>query len=282
MPASKRQFIENLNSAGILSAAEVAQRLSKLPTEQQPIDGESLADILIKDGILTAYQAERLNRERPKNIRFGNYQIQEILGQGGMGTVYKASHLMMKHDVAIKVISQKKNDEKDSRFKRFQREVQAAGKLSHNNIVSALDAGEENDKFFLVMELVQGDDLGKIAKCEGELPVNEVISYVSQTAVGLKYAHDEGVVHRDIKPHNLLLSSDGTIKILDLGLVSLQHSEDSLEDSLTGQNQIIGTVDYMSPEQAKDVHSVDARADIYSLGCTMFKLLTGKVPYPGK
>ena len=135
MPASKRQFIENLNSAGILSAAEVAQRLSKLPTEQQPIDGESLADILIKDGILTAYQAERLNQKQKKNIRFGNYQIQEILGQGGMGTVYKASHLMMKHDVAIKVISQKKHDETDNRFKRFQREVQAAGKLSHNNIV---------------------------------------------------------------------------------------------------------------------------------------------------
>ena len=103
------------------------------------------------------------------------------------------------------------------------------------------------------------------------MPVDEVINYMSQTAVGLKYAHDEGIVHRDIKPHNLLLSSDGTIKILDLGLVSLQRSEDSLEDSLTGQNQIIGTVDYMSPEQAKDVHSVDARADIYSLGCTMFR-----------
>ena len=282
MPVSKRQFIENLNSAGILSEAEIEQHLSELPIEQQPIDGETLADILIEDGFLTAYQAERLNRERPKSLRFGNYLIEEILGQGGMGTVYKATHLMMKHDVAIKVISQKKNDETDNRFKRFQREVLAAGKLSHNNIVSALDAGEENNKFFLVMELVQGDDLGKIAKCEGELPVNEVISYVSQTAVGLKYAHDEGIVHRDIKPHNLLLSSDGTIKILDLGLVSLQHSEDSLEDSLTGQNQIIGTVDYMSPEQAKDVHNVDARADIYSLGCTMFKLLTGKVPYPGK
>ena len=282
MPASKRQFIENLESAGILSEAEVVQRLSELPIEQQPIDGETLAEILIANGVLTSYQAEQLNRERPRNLRFGNYQIQDILGQGGMGTVYKASHLMMKHDVAIKVISQKKHDETDNRFKRFQREVQAAGKLSHHNIVSALDAGEDNNNFFLVMELVQGDDLGKIAKCEGELPVDEVISYISQTAVGLKYAHDEGIVHRDIKPHNLLLSSDGTIKILDLGLVSLQHSDDSLEDSLTGQNQIIGTVDYMSPEQAKDVHNVDARTDIYSLGCTMFKLLTGKVPYPGK
>ncbi|MAT13409.1 MAG: hypothetical protein CMM02_20610 [Rhodopirellula sp.] len=281
MPVSKKLFIVNLENAGIMTEQQVKQRLADLRKEQQPIDGETLAAVLVEDGIITSYQAERLNREQPKNLRYGNYQIQSILGKGGMGTVYKARHLTMKHDVAIKVISQKKDDETNSRFKRFQREVLAAGKLSHNNIVSALDAGEENGKFFLVMELVQGDDLGKISKCEGELPVDEVINYMSQTAVGLKYAHDEGIVHRDIKPHNLLLSSDGTIKILDLGLVSLQRSEDSLEDSLTGQNQIIGTVDYMSPEQAKDVHSVDARADIYSLGCTMFRLLTGTVPYPG-
>ena len=282
MPVSKKLFITNLENAGIMTEQQVKQRLADLPKEQQPIDGETLAAVLIEDGVLTSYQADRLNRQEPKSLRYGNYQIESVLGQGGMGTVYKAHHLMMKHDVAIKVISQKKNDETNSRFKRFQREVLAAGKLSHNNIVSALDAGEENGQFFLVMELVQGDDLGKISKCEGELPVEEVINYMSQTAVGLKYAHNEGIVHRDIKPHNLLLSSDGTIKILDLGLVSLQRAEDSMEDSLTGQNQIIGTVDYMSPEQAKDVHSVDARADIYSLGCTMFRLLTSKVPYPGK
>ncbi|MEC9096487.1 MAG: serine/threonine-protein kinase [Planctomycetota bacterium] len=281
MPVSKRQFIENLERAEMLTQQQVTQRLSELPKDQQPIDGETLAALLIKDGVLTSFQADRLNRERPKNLRCGNYQIQDILGQGGMGTVYKASHLMMKHDVAIKIMSQKKDDETNSRFKRFQREVQAAGKLSHHNIVSALDAGEEEGEFFLVMELVHGDDLGKISKCEGELPVEEVLDYMSQTAVGLKYAHDEGVVHRDIKPHNLLLSSDRTIKILDLGLVSLQRSDDSAEDSLTGQNQIIGTVDYMSPEQAKDVHNVDGRADIYSLGCTMFRLLTGTVAYPG-
>ena len=195
MPVSKKLFIVNLENAGIMTEQQVKQRLADLRKEQQPIDGETLAAVLVEDGIITSYQAERLNREQPKNLRYGNYQIQSILGKGGMGTVYKARHLPMKHDVAIKVISQKKDDETNSRFKRFQREVLAAGKLSHNNIVSALDAGEENGKFFLVMELVQGDDLGKISKCEGELPVDEVINYMSQTAVGLKYAHDEGIVH---------------------------------------------------------------------------------------
>ena len=147
MPVSKKLFIVNLENAGIMTEQQVKQRLANLRKEQQPIDGETLAAVLVKDGIITSYQAERLNREEPKNLRYGNYQIQSILGQGGMGTVYKARHLTMKHDVAIKVISKKKDDETNSRFKRFQREVLAAGKLSHNNIVSALDAGEENGKF---------------------------------------------------------------------------------------------------------------------------------------
>ena len=281
MSVSRKQFIDNLDASGIMTEAEISAWLSNHPRELDPIDGDAMAAILIDDGVLTSYQAQSLNRERPRPLKYGNYDLLEIIGQGGMGTVYKARHKMMKHDVAIKVISSKQGDESDNRFKRFQREVQTAGKLSHNNIVSALDAGEENDKFFLVMELVLGEDLGKISKCEGELPVDEVLDYMTQAAVGLQYAHDEGIVHRDIKPHNLLLSSDGIVKILDLGLVSLQRSEDSIDDSLTGQNQIIGTVDYMSPEQAKDVHSVDPRADIYSLGCTLFRLLTGKAPYPG-
>ncbi len=282
MSVSRKLFIENLENAGVLSEEQVRDRIAELPTEQQPIDGDTLADLLIQDGTLTSYQAEQLNRATPRNLRFGNYQLVDILGRGGMGTVYKAVHTVMKHEVAIKVISQESSDNTDNHFKRFQREVQAVAKLSHDNIVSALDAGEEEGKFFLVMELVHGDDLGKISKCEGKLPVHEVIDYVMQTAVGLKYAHQEGIVHRDIKPHNLLLSSDGMVKILDLGLVSLQRSEDALEDSLTGQDQIIGTIDYMSPEQAKDVHAVDARTDIYSLGCTLFRLLTGVVPYQGK
>ena len=281
MSVSRKQFISHLDASGIMSADEVCKWLAEVPTDTQPIDGDTLGELLVEAGLLTTYQAEGLNRERPKPLRYGNYRLLEIIGQGGMGTVYKANHMMMKHEVAIKVISPKENDETDNRFKRFQREVQAAGKLAHQNIVSALDAGEENDKFFLVMELVQGEDLGQISKCEGELPCEEVLDYITQAAVGLQYAHDEGIVHRDIKPHNLLLSTDGTVKILDLGLVSLQRAEDSIDDSLTGQNQIIGTVDYMSPEQAKDVHSVDPRADIYSLGCTMFRLLTGKIPYPG-
>ena len=223
MSVSRKQFIDNLDASGIMTEAEISAWLSNHPRELDPIDGDAMAAILIDDGVLTSYQAQSLNRERPRPLKYGNYDLLEIIGQGGMGTVYKARHKMMKHDVAIKVISSKQGDESDNRFKRFQREVQTAGKLSHNNIVSALDAGEENEKFFLVMELVLGEDLGKISKCEGELPVDEVLDYMTQAAVGLQYAHDEGIVHQDIKPHNLLLSSEGIVKILDLGLVSLQH-----------------------------------------------------------
>lgn len=211
--------------------------------------------------------------------RFGEYVVTGTVGQGGMGVVYRGHHTRMKRDVAIKVLPAEALDDQDS-ADRFHREVEAAAKLLHPNIVTAFDAGQHGDAHYLVMELVDGRDLNSVLKEHGPLPVETAIDYIRQTARGLQYAHAQGIVHRDVKPANLLIDRNGTVKILDLGLASVADSSDS-QDQLTKSGQVMGTVDYMAPEQAKDTHSATAQSDIYSLGCTLFRLLTGKPLYEG-
>lgn len=211
--------------------------------------------------------------------RFGEYVVTGTVGQGGMGVVYRGHHTRMKRDVAIKVLPAEALDDQDS-ADRFHREVEAAAKLLHPNIVTAFDAGQHGDAHYLIMELVDGRDLNSVLKEQGPLPVETAIDYIRQTARGLQYAHAQGIVHRDIKPANLLIDRNGTAKILDLGLASVADSSDS-QDQLTKSGQVMGTIDYMAPEQAKDTHSATAQSDIYSLGCTLFRLLTGKPLYEG-
>jgi serine/threonine protein kinase len=280
MAVSLKQFIHYLDEAEIMTVEAVREWIADQPIETRPIDGDALAKALQKKGILSKFQAQRLYQGKIRSLQLDNYRLIKVIGRGGMGIVYEAEHKTMKHRVAIKVISSKVTAN-SSTLRRFFREVEVAAKLSHPNIVTAIDANQTGKKHYMVMELVQGEDLGVIVQRETVLTVPEVIGYMTQAAVGLAYAHNQGIIHRDIKPHNMLLDDDGIIKILDMGLVSLQRPQDSDDDSITKHNQIIGTVDYMSPEQADDVHHVDQRADIYSLGCTIFRLLVGHPPFPG-
>ncbi len=215
---------------------------------------------------------------------FGNYKILATLGEGGMGVVLKAQHIRMERLVALKVLRGQAT-ESPAAIKRFQQEVRAAARLSHPNIVTAFDADDVNGLHFLVMEYVNGDDLADYLTQHGKLDLAQAIDFIVQTAKGLEYAHGEGVVHRDIKPGNLLLDKRGTIKILDMGLASIREPQDSennqVHADVTQANQLLGTFDYMPPEQAEDPRGVDHRADIYSLGCTLYRLLTGQLPYRG-
>jgi RND family efflux transporter MFP subunit len=209
---------------------------------------------------------------------FGEYQILEELGQGGMGAVYKALHTKLDRTVAIKILTRARAGDQRA-IARFEREMKAVGRFDHPHIVRAYDAREIDGAPVLVMEYVEGMDLGRMVQRLGPLPVAEACELVRQAAEGLQYIHEHGLVHRDLKPSNLILTSQGIVKILDLGLARLHF--DQSEEEMTNSDQAMGTADYMAPEQASDSHAVDIRADIYSLGCTLYKLLAGCAPFEG-
>ena len=208
----------------------------------------------------------------------GEYRLLEKLGAGGMGEVYKALHTEMQRVVAVKVLPP--GFVQDERaVARFKREIKAVASLSHPNIVQAFDAREVEGTRFLVMEYLEGLDLRDVAKRLGPLPIPEACELIRQAALGLQCAHEHGLVHRDIKPGNLMLTAQGQVKILDLGLARPQA--EGGEGEVTGTGEAMGTADYMAPEQAQDSRSVDIRADIYSLGCTLYRLIAGRPPFSG-
>lgn len=212
------------------------------------------------------------------------YEIVGLIGRGGMGDVYKATHRKMERTVALKVIN-RGLVQKTEVVDRFHREVRAAAQLSHPNIVTAFDADQADDFHFMVMEYVDGVDLSQTVKDRGALPVAEACEYIRQAAIGLQHAHEQGMVHRDIKPHNLMVTADGTVKVLDFGLASL--APEAVPDvetveargDLTAAGAIMGTPDFISPEQADDARKADIRSDIYSLGATLYFLLSGQPPF---
>ncbi len=222
------------------------------------------------------------------------YRLQELLGAGGMGAVFKAEHLLLKRTVAVKVVHRALFTVEDA-ADRFGREMEAVGKLTHPNIVHAYDAEAIGNTHFLAMEFVEGVSLAKHLAQRGPLPIAEACGYVRQAALGLQHAHEQGMVHRDIKPQNLMLTADGRVKILDFGLARFvlettpapvvengvaANAADTSVEQLTHLGTIMGTPAYLAPEQARDPHSADIRADIFSLGCTLFDLLSGPVAAP--
>ncbi len=208
----------------------------------------------------------------------GQYRLLAKLGQGGMGTVYKALHTALEKIVAVKVLPAHPMRD-DHAIQRFKREMKAVGKLEHPNIVRAMDAGQVDDTHFLVMEYVEGSDLSRLAVEHGPLRIPDACELVRQAAVGLHHIYENGLIHRDIKPSNLMLTGSGDVKILDLGLALLGCKAGEGPHELTETGQMMGTLDYMAPEQGMDSHEVDVRADIYSLGATLYRLLCGRAPF---
>ena len=277
---SAKSFLKLLERSGIVADEQLKQQLASL---KQKADGRSvktneLAEHLVESGLITSWHAEKLLAGKYKGFFLGKYKLLRHLGSGGMSSVYLAQHRISEQLRAIKVLPRKKVSDK-SYLDRFYLEARAAASLNHPNVVRIYDICNENDTHYMVMEYVQGQDLYELVTAGGAVEIEEAINYVAQAAEGLAHAHERDLVHRDIKPANLLKTDQGDIKILDLGLALVSQDE---SESLTvlHNEKVMGTADYLSPEQAVNSHDVDSRADIYSLGCTLYYLLVGHPPFP--
>lgn len=245
------------------------------PDSNVTVDDRQLADRLVKMGRLNAWQAKQLLDGRTK-FNLGKYQIIDSIGQGGMGQVFKAEHSVLGRVVAIKVLPLSKTT--PDTIENFTREIRALASLDHPKLVRALDADQDGNVYYLVTEYVPGSDLRKLVRRQGKLDAETVAGIIFQVAEGLQYAHQQGLVHRDVKPGNVLVTSEGEAKLSDLGLAG--PLEGGAEND-PRYGKIVGTADYISPDHVKSPWDPTPAWDIYSLGCTLYYAVTGKVPFPG-
>lgn len=273
------QFLTIVEKSRLANAAALEKSLDSLRTEHE---GElpsvkEVAKHLREDGLLTDWQLEKLLLGKYKGFFLGRYKLMGHIGTGGMSSVYLAEHTRM-HDLrAIKVLPKRRVNDA-TYLARFRLEAKAIASLNHPNIVRAYDIDDENDQHYIVMEYVDGDDLQAIVRREGQMELTRAVSYIRQAADGLQHAHDRGLIHRDVKPANLLVDSKENVKILDLGL-ALFATQDEESLTVVHNENVLGTADYLAPEQAKNSHKVDHRVDIYGLGCTLYYLLVGHPPF---
>jgi len=277
---TSERFVEFVQKSRLVDESSLDSLLEKVRAKCDgglPSDPKKLALVFERKGLITAWHTEKLLAGKYKGFFLGKYKLLGHIGTGGMSSVYLAEHTRMADKRAIKVLP-KKRVEDASYLARFQLEAKAIASLNHPNIVAAYDIDNEGDVHYIVMEYVDGVDLQALVKRDGPLDFATAAELLSQAAEGLEHAHNKGVIHRDVKPANLLIDQDGRIRLLDMGLALVAAQDD---ESLTVANNenVLGTADYLAPEQALNSHTVDHRADIYGLGCTLYFLLTGEPPF---
>lgn len=303
-------LLQSLRDVSLLEDSQVEAVSAEFSLATDP---DGVAEELIRRGFLTPFQAQRLLLGEGNLLFIGPYLLLDILGEGGMGRVYKALHRRLNRLVALKTIREECLSKDSDAASRFDREARAAASLNHPNIVTLYDFDQANGVQFLAMEYVHGPELGRLVKRHGPLGIEEAVDCIRQAALGLQHAHEQGMVHRDLKPSNLLamdphgarrtgrhhlrnlqrpspedpgsdddrLPDGAVIKILDMGLVRMIDPKGERQSTLTQEGELFGTPDYIAPEQARDARKADIRSDLYSLGCTLYFLLTGRAPFKG-
>lgn len=274
--------LQALVERGLVSAPALQSAMRQFASSGGTGSLKELLRHLVKQSLLTPYQAGLISQGKLNDLVLGNYVVLDLIGRGGAGKVLKAWHPGLNRIAALKLLKSADSASAVAR-QRFQREVVMTACLDHPNIVAVYDADYSRGKLVLVMQYLDGRNLAQLVKEGGRLDIKTAVNYVVQAAHGLQYAHSRGIVHRDMKPSNLFLAQCGTIKALDLGLArftSPSHYQDELD--LTRVGIVMGTVDYISPEQVQNTSRADERADIYSLGATLYYLLTGAPPYRGR
>jgi serine/threonine protein kinase len=279
VPTTSEDLLNLMRKSGVIEenrlTGYIENHKSVAPLPENP---RELADSMIRDGVLTFFQAEQFMHGRWRRFTIGKYKVLEHIGSGGMGSVYLCEHKFMRRRAAIKVLPAAKAAD-PSALERFYREARAVAALDHPNIVRAYDVDVEENLHYLVMEYVDGSSLIEIVKKVGPISHIRIAHYISQSALGLQHAHEAAnLVHRDIKPGNIIVDRNGAVKVLDLGLARFFKDEDDMLTKKFDEN-VLGTADYLAPEQVLDSHSVDIRADVYSLGATAYYCLTGLTPF---
>jgi serine/threonine protein kinase len=274
-PVSTDDFVSLIERSGLIEGADWQDFLSE--HGELPEVPEILADWMVRRGLVTRFQATHMLAGRHRGLMLGQYKLLDQIGKGGTGVVFLAEHRQLRRRAAIKVLPSDRSSKES--VERFYREARAVAALDHPNIIRAHDVNQEGKIHFLVMEFVEGEILKDYVENHGPLPHRQAAGYIAQIAAGLQHAHERGLIHRDIKPANLLMDSSGTIKILDMGLVLFFNEQDDTLTQDLSKGAVLGTADYLSPEQALDCHEVDIRSDIYSLGATFYTFLSGRPPF---
>ncbi|MEX2356970.1 MAG: serine/threonine-protein kinase, partial [Pirellulaceae bacterium] len=274
------KFIEFVERSKLVPEPQLRTAVADLRAAhggQLPSDSKDIEQFFIDRDLLTSWHCEKLANGKYKGFHLSKYRLLSLLGTGGMSSVYLAQHLVMNRKVAIKVLPRRRVND-TSYLARFQLEAQAVAHLDHPNIVRAFDIDNEDDTHYIVMEYVPGQDFQALVRQSGATSFAAAADYIAQAADGLQHAHDKGVIHRDIKPANLLLDDRGIVKILDMGLAQFKQEENS-SLTIAHEENVLGTADYLAPEQAVNSHKVDHRVDLYSLGCSLYYLIAGHPPF---
>jgi serine/threonine protein kinase len=280
MPQSADDFLKTILRSGLLDRAQLEAAVRALPPERRD-DAEAISEYLLKLGKLSRFQVRKLLQGTSTGLVLGPFQILAPLGRGGMGKVFLVRDTRNGDLVALKVLTPRQARSEERHVARFRREMELSQRVAHPHLALTYETGVCQGVHYLAMEFIPGRSLYRLVNEEGPLAVPRAAALFAEAAAALQHAHEQGLIHRDIKPSNIMITPNDHAKVLDLGLALIQgeHVEDRLV--VGGQGYVVGSMDYIAPEQTEDSAGVDERADIYGLGCTLYFALTGRPPFPG-